>query len=348
VSIDPIDGVGDNETRRMEGFDPRHRSISARLVSESLLGVLILGAAALRLDAHAGPLARAGLVLVIVAQGFWLHRLYVVAHEASHYKLWPERGLNDLLGQLVLLPLMLPLRIHRKIHAFHHGHNRRDLETSALDTYVIPRRRTALRRALSRAWCYLLWYLAVFAGGFFVHSLVSVVLFLAMPLRVARRISPAFKGWTHADQLRSLAAFGVGLGLHLGVAGLLGARAWALTLGWPLLAFAWVYSVLVYIYHYDTDYGPAVRFHVRGLRRQGALAWWLLNFNEHATHHREPKLPWYLLPEHREPLPPEHAANQKVETIAAAVLRQLRGPIIVERTAGGPRPAAGPEQGAPR
>jgi fatty acid desaturase len=307
----------------MTGEDPRHRLITARLLLETLAGTLALAYATVRLAEHS-PLLSAALIL---AQGCWLHRLYVVAHEASHGKLWPsDRRINDALGQLVLLPLMLPLRIHRKIHAFHHGHNRRDFETSALDTFVIRGRATLLRRA----WCYLLWYLAVFAGGFFIHSLVSVVLFLAMPISIARRISPAFRGWRVGDQLRSLTGFALGLGLHLGVAWLASPRIWALTLGYPLLAFAWVYSLLVYIYHYDTDYGPAVRFHVRSLRRSPIASWWLLNFNEHATHHREPKLPWYALPDQREPLPAEHAANQKVETIAAAILGQLRGPRIIE------------------
>jgi fatty acid desaturase len=311
----------------MTGDDPRHRLITARLLLESVAIAALLAAATITLDRQPGPVAASGVAMLIAAQGCWLHRLYVVAHEASHAKLWPsDRRINDLLGQLILLPLMLPLRIHRKIHAFHHGHNRRDLETSALDTFVIRGRASVLRRL----WCHLLWYVAVFAGGFFIHSLVSVVLFLAMPLSLARKISPAFKGWTVTDQLRSLAAFGLGLGLHLGVAQLLGARGWALSLGWPLLAFAWVYSLLVYIYHYDTSYGPAVRHHVRGLRRSPLASWWLLNFNEHATHHREPKLPWYQLPEHRQPLPPEFAGNQKVDTIAAAILRQLRGPHVIE------------------
>jgi fatty acid desaturase len=311
--------------------NPRHRSLTIRLLCESLLVAALLAALAVALDPQPGRLARGALLVVIVLQGFWLHRLYVVAHEASHGKLWSERPINDALGQLLLLPLMLPLRIHRKIHAFHHGHNRRDHDTSALDTFVIARRSSPGARVLARAWCHVVWYLAVFAGGFFVHSLVSVVLFLAMPLSLARRISPAFRGWTHNDQLRSLAAFGLGLGLHLGVAGVFGTRVWALTLGWPLLAFAWVYSLLVYIYHYDTNYGPQVRFNVRGLRRSPLLAWWLLNFNEHATHHRAPKLCWYELPEHGEPLPPAHADNQKIETIGAAILYQLRGPRIIER-----------------
>ncbi|MCA9682630.1 MAG: fatty acid desaturase [Myxococcales bacterium] len=313
-------------------LDPRHRPITARLLLESVLGFAALAWGAVACDGADGSWSAALLPVLIALQGCWIHRLYVVAHEASHGKLWPEhRGINDLLGQLLLLPLMLPLRIHRKIHAFHHGHNRRDERTSALDTFVVPRRATALGRFLQRAWCHLLWFVAVFAGGWFLHSLISVVLFLAMPLSLARRISPAFKGWRGTDQLRSLAAFSLGLGLHLAVAMVLGPRAWALTLGLPLLAFAWVYSLLVYIYHYDTDYGPAVRFHVRSLRPNPLASWWLLNFNDHATHHREPKLPWYRLPEHREPLPDAHADNQKVDSVSAAILMQLRGPRIIER-----------------
>ncbi len=314
--------------------DPRHRTLTIWLLCESLLGLLLLGAAAVVLDRRELVIADLACWCAVFLQGCWLHRLYVVAHEASHGKLWPERRpINDALGQLLLLPLLLPLRVHRKIHAFHHGHNRRDHETSALDTYVIRRHASPIRRLFARAWCHLSWYAAVFAGGFFVHSLVSVVLFLAMPLSLARRISPAFRGWTTRDRGYSLAAVGLGLALHLAVAGLFGARVWALTLGWPMLAFAWVYSLLVYIYHYDTGYGPEVRFHVRGLRRSPIAAWWLLNFNEHATHHRKPQLPWYLLPDHREPLPAAHTSNQKVHTVAAAILQQLRGPKIIERPA---------------
>lgn len=316
-------------------LDPRHRAITLRLVVESVIVFAGLACATLWADAREST----GLVIALIAaQGCWLHRLYVVAHEASHRKLWPEDArLNDAIGQALLLPLLLPLRIHRKIHAFHHGHNRRDLETSALDTFVVRGPVTAGRRAL----CHALWYLAVFAGGWFVHSLISVLLFLCMPLKLARRISPAFKGWRTRDQLRSIATFALGLAVHVGVGLALGGRAWALTLGAPLVAFAWVYSLLVYIYHYETDYGPAVRAHVRSLRPHPVASWWLLNFNEHATHHAAPHLPWYQLPERRVELPSQHASNQKVETIAAAIARQLRGPRIVELRA--EQPADDPE-----
>jgi fatty acid desaturase len=304
--------------------DPRHRPLTLRLLVETAAVFVILAAATLLADRGTG-LARVALPILITAQGFWLHRIYVVAHEASHMKLWPDdRRINDAVGQLLLVPLLLPLRIHRKIHAFHHGHNRRDIATSSLDTFVVHGRCGPLRRA----WYFALWYLSVFAGGWFVHSLISVVLFLILPLRVARKVSPAFKGWRRRDQLASLAVFGVALGLHVAIGVVFGARTWAILLGWPLVAFAWCYSLLVYIYHYDTDYGPAVRDHVRSLRPHPLAAWWLLGFSDHATHHRDPKLPWYTLAQHREPL--ADPRNQKVETIAAAILQQLRGPRIIE------------------
>ncbi|EDM75875.1 fatty acid desaturase family protein [Plesiocystis pacifica SIR-1] len=312
-------------TRPKTPLDPRHRPLTLRLLLESVGVFAALAALTLWAD-HAGA-NRLVVGLCVFAQGCWFHRLYVVAHEASHRKLWPEhRGINDAIGQLLLLPLMLPLRIHRKIHAFHHGQNRRDHHTSAIDTFVLKRPASKLARLR----CHVLWFIAVFAGGWFIHSLISVLLFLAMPLSVARRISPAFRGWTGRDQLLSMAAFAVGVGVHLGVAKLGGARVWGLCLGAPLLAFAWVYSLLVYIYHYDTSYGPQVRFHVRSLRPNRVASWWLLNFNEHATHHRMPKLPWYQLPEHRQPMPNAFADNQKVETILGAILYQLRGARIIE------------------
>ncbi len=300
--------------------DPRHRPLTLRLLAETAAVFAILAAATLLADRAQAMLPV--VILLIMAQGCWLHRIYVVAHEASHAKLWPDdRRVNDLIGQVLLVPLLLPLSIHRKIHAFHHGHNRRDISTSALDTFVVHGRCGPLRRA----YYFGIWYLGVFAGGWFLHSLISVVMFLALPLGVARRISPAFKGWRRRDQLGSLAVFGLAVAVHLAIGWGFGARTWALVLGWPLLAFAWCYSLLVYIYHYATDYGPAVREHVRSLQPNRLATWWLLGFSDHATHHRDPKLPWYTLAEQR-----GDPSEQPKQSIFVAILQQLRGPTIIE------------------
>jgi len=293
-----------------------HASRTARLLLETVGISIGLGWASLAIDPSQWTL-RVGIAL---AQGCWLHRVYFVGHEAVHRKLLPGRPLrNDVLGQLALLPLLLPLGVYRKIHRFHHACNRLDERTSALDTFVIA----ADAGALTRFRCRVLWYVAVFAGGFFVHSLVSVVLFLVLPLSTARRVSPAFAGWRERDRWTAIAALAAAVALHLGVAATAGADVWARLFGWPMLAFAWVYSLLVYIYHYDTGYGRPTGANVRSLAAPAIVSWWLLGFNEHATHHADPSLPWYLL---RREARDDPSARR---SILRGILDQLRGPRIV-------------------
>ena len=53
----------------------------------------------------------------IIAQGFWLQRIYCVGHEASHQKLFPNHPFaNDGIGQLFLWIILVPIPIFRKIH----------------------------------------------------------------------------------------------------------------------------------------------------------------------------------------------------------------------------------------
>ncbi|HEX9948222.1 MAG TPA: fatty acid desaturase, partial [Allosphingosinicella sp.] len=83
-------------------------------------------------------LAWPAIVLLAVAQGLWLDRLYTVAHEAVHLKLFPGRRLaNDLVGMALMVPVVAPFTIFRRIHGFHHGGNRRDRSTAALGLPVL-------------------------------------------------------------------------------------------------------------------------------------------------------------------------------------------------------------------
>jgi fatty acid desaturase len=266
-------------------------------------------------------------VPLLLFQGLWFYRFYIVGHEAAHRKLFPNNvSLNDFWGGLILLPLMVPITIFRKIHYFHHGFNRRDDHTSALDTFVIK----GLPTLLKKAWCYTLWYLSVFCGGFFIHSLISVVLFLFVPPKLSLKISPAFSNWTIKDQFKSILLFLLGVGFHVFVFRFFGQKIYWLTLGLPLLAFAWVLSLIVYIFHYDTTKGKEVRFNVRSVRPIPFFSWVLLNFNEHATHHQYPNIPWYELPVKRQSLPEAFdARNQNTRNFFRAILNQLKGPMIV-------------------
>ena len=311
----------------------RHEYISWALLTETLFiqGALALTtvAAARQLTAGAGP-DRSWLLLVplFIAQGVWLDRLYAVGHEAVHRKLFPRSPRwNDWWGTLMLVPLLAPLTIFRKIHAFHHGQNRRDPATAALDSFVSPRPVSAARRTYYRG----SWIFLVFLGGFFVHSVISILLFLGAPTALAQRISPVFRGWTPAQRARAWLELLPGVALHAGVAWLWGVNVWLLVLGLPLLAFAWLWSMLLYIYHYDTTIGDGIRYNVRSLPTRPILSWVLLHFNEHATHHQDPRLPWYRLPAERRNLPPEYQHNDNVNTLGAAILQQLRGPLLWEK-----------------
>lgn len=270
---------------------------------------------------------RALVLTAAILQGFWLQRMYCVGHEAAHEKLFPAHPRwNDIFGQIALFSLPVPLPIFKAIHRFHHAHNRRDAETSALDVFRLSKRSPRL----SRFYGHLSWYAAVFAGGWFIHGLFSILFFLFLPLRVARKISPAFRHWTRRLQLTSIGLFAIPVLGQAALASVAGTEAWLWLLFVPLCVFAWVYSVQLYVYHYRTTLGPKTHLHARRLPGNPVISWWLLNLNHHDTHHRFTKVPWYQLPTAGKPLPVTHAHNQNVDTFSAGILQQLRGATLVE------------------
>ena len=263
---------------------------------------------------------------VLALQGLWLDRIYIVGHETTHRKLFPEnRWLNDFWGIMMLLPLAVPLQIYRKIHQFHHGFNRRDEHTSALDVFVSNRPITNTRKFLYQ----MAWFVGVFGSGYFWHSFASIVIFLFLPTKLAVKISPAFKNWTFRDRVISWIEFLLGISFHLTFYFVGGFWFWLLSLGLPILVFSWIWSLFVYIFHYDTSIGKDVRFNVRSLPRHWFFSWLLMNFNEHTTHHAQPNIPWFELPEKRQSLPEKFASNQKVNSIWQAIFQQFKGARIV-------------------
>lgn len=293
-----------------------------RLIIETVFVWMVLSFLALTFSAN-----RATIFIFAFAQGLWFYRFYIVGHEASHVKLFPEnKFLNDLAGNIILLPLCVPLRVYRKIHMFHHGYNRRDSFTSALDTFVVYTKPSIFKKI----WYHFLWYFNILGGGFFLHSLISVLLFLFVPVRFSRKISPAFNGWKLEDQIRSLPWFLIGLGMHILTFIYAGSGVYWTLLGYPTIAFAFILSLLVYMFHYDTSTGHEVRYHVRSLKPVPVLSWVLMNFNEHATHHQYPNIPWFELPFRRASLPEEyHRQNQNTDNFFKAVFQQLKGPTII-------------------
>lgn len=313
-------GDWDPRRYRARGMSPDHGRRTRQMLLETF--GISAGLAALAVWALAHDQLGWALLLAM-PRGLWIQRHYCVGHEAAHGKLYPGRPLrNALWGQLALLALLTPLQVFRKIHQFHHGHNRRDLHTSALDVIWIDQD-TPLRRL--GAWCQ--WLFAVFACGWFWHGLASVLLFLCLPLALARRVSPAFAGWTLRDRGLSIAVFAAAVTVHAWVWVSFGALPGFVLVGAPLVVFSWLYSAQLYIYHYDTPVGSNVTAHARALG--GPLVnWWLLNLNEHVTHHGRPALVWYALPEAAR----VGAKDVPRRSFVWGVLNQLRGPRIEVRS----------------
>lgn len=268
-------------------------------------------------------------IIILLFQGLWFYRFYIVGHESSHRKLFTaNKIINDIVGSIILLPLMTPINIYRKIHMFHHGFNRKDNHTSVLDTFT-----TKKPSLLKTIYFYILWYLSIFFGGLFLHSLISVILFLFIPPKWARKISPAFNGWTLKDQLKAVLLFSLGFGFHFLIFYLFGKNMYLWTLGYPLLSFAWILSLFVYIFHYKTTVGNQVRYNVRSVKHLPFFSWLLMNFNEHATHHQLPNIPWYELPTKRTDLPKEFSdKNQNTWSLFTAIFQQIKGPRIIDET----------------
>lgn len=83
-----------------------HDRVSAWLVITGLAGFGGIAAALLVVRSAAWPGRSTLLALLVVAQGLWMYRLYVIAHEGVHDKLFPcSRWLNDGTAILLLSPL---------------------------------------------------------------------------------------------------------------------------------------------------------------------------------------------------------------------------------------------------
>jgi fatty acid desaturase len=65
------------------------------------------------------PLVILPAIFIIATQQ---HSLFVLAHEAAHYRLFPNRRANDLLGQLFAATAGLSMCSYRVIHRLHHNH----------------------------------------------------------------------------------------------------------------------------------------------------------------------------------------------------------------------------------
>jgi fatty acid desaturase len=50
------------------------------------------------------------------------HALFILSHDAAHYRLFQHRGLNDLIGRFCAAAPGLSMSTYRVIHRLHHNH----------------------------------------------------------------------------------------------------------------------------------------------------------------------------------------------------------------------------------
>jgi fatty acid desaturase len=264
-----------------------------------------------------------GLLLAPVALA--TNTLWSLIHEAIHGHLFARRTLNDAAGRLLCVLYGAPFRALRVAHLLHHRYSR----TRRDRTEVYDRARP------SRLAATVGFYVQLLGGMYFLEVLSSLACLLprraidwlaprldthdttgGLVVRAVRE--PAALHEMRLDMLAILVIFGVATCLY-------GSNGWMLAAA--ILARAALVSIADNSYHYAT-----VLEEPRFAMNAGAPRWIgaaLLYFNLHGVHHRHPNLPWYALRR-------QFARDGERADIglAACLLRQLRGPIPLERLAG--------------
>jgi fatty acid desaturase len=109
-------------------------------------GVVLFAAGALIVGLWASPWMLAGIALMGIAQ----HSLFILSHEAAHYRLLSHRGANDVLGRLIGMSSGVSMCTYRVTHRLHHNnlYGSEDPDTAIHGGY--PRGKAYLLRKLAQ------------------------------------------------------------------------------------------------------------------------------------------------------------------------------------------------------
>ena len=127
--------------KRLSALDP----VRATLAIAGTLGVIAAAVAAATLWAHPAIVA---FCIVIVATR--QHALFVLAHDAAHYRLYPSRRLNDAAGATLGAVAGISMATYRTVHRLHHNHLYAPQDPDIALHGGYPRGRLYLLRKLAR------------------------------------------------------------------------------------------------------------------------------------------------------------------------------------------------------
>lgn len=244
--------------------------------------------------------------------------LWSFLHEAIHFKIHPDRAVNQAMGRALGVLYGSPFRALQVGHLMHHRFSRTELEQAEI---FDPRSESWLRARVG-------FHFRTLGGVYLRELLVPLIVFLPhdrlrkfveLPSNQEGYAGEITRGLFNDRATLSQLRFDTLL-----IYASLAASAWIHGPAWPLLAAALALralqvSFMDYAYHYGSPTGdPAHGFNLRLPR---AASVFLLNFNYHGVHHRHPSLPWQHLPE---AFARDGAAMEG--GLASVALRQLRGP----------------------
>ncbi len=93
------------------------------------------------------------LVLCVLVIGIAQHGLFILAHEAAHYRLFPNRTVNDAVGRLIGMSSGVSMCTYRVTHRLHHNNlfGKQDPDTAIHGGY--PRGKAYLWKKLAEDLC---------------------------------------------------------------------------------------------------------------------------------------------------------------------------------------------------
>jgi fatty acid desaturase len=266
--------------------------------------------------------------LAFIVIGTRFHGLEAMLHEATHYRLHPNKKINEVVGELSVWPLGLSLFLYRKIRHFGHHKNLGTLKDPHVVSYKKHSARFDIPTPLPQLLKNCLTVAIKFPTEVWVGQMVGI-----------GRLLPQFS--------KKLAWLWIGFQLSTGLCIVIGSFIFGLKILWIYLLFfvaplMWVAVFSRYVRLLTEHFGIPANQHdsISGAETRTVLVSWPVrvlfwphSLNYHIEHHWYPSVPFYNLPGLHTLLQQSPQATQKMHITRG--IKSLIQELTVAQTAGG-------------